>query len=286
MVAGDEAGRGPLACEQRAHGEAVREALRQRDEIGLDPELLVGEERARAADARLHLVDAEQRPDLARELGRRLREVGLERDHPALAEHGLEQHQRRVAAGASAASSDSTSFGRANETPGTSGPKPSHFAGCPVAESAPSVLPWKPPSSATILVRPVALRAILSAASLASAPGVAEERPAALEPLREQPGQPQHRLGPVEVRRVPEPVELLPGGGERRRRAVAETDDRDPGDEVEVLAAGVVPDPAALAAHDRDVGARIGREHAVRAAPTTLVTEPLALITPPPPSRR
>ena len=30
--------------------------------------------------------------------------------------------------------------------------------------------PWKPPSSATIRVRPVALRAILSAASLASAP--------------------------------------------------------------------------------------------------------------------
>ena len=30
--------------------------------------------------------------------------------------------------------------------------------------------PWKPPSSATIRVRPVALRAILSAASFASAP--------------------------------------------------------------------------------------------------------------------
>ena len=73
-------------------------------------------------------------------------------------------------AGASAASSDSTSLGRANEIPGTSGPKPSHFDGCPVAESAPSVRPWNPPSSATIRVRPVALRAILSAASLASAP--------------------------------------------------------------------------------------------------------------------
>ena len=48
---------------------------------------------------------------------------------------------------------------------------------------------------------------------------------------------------------------------ERRGRAVAETDDGDSGAEVEVLAPRVVPHPAALAADDRDVGARVGRQH-------------------------
>ena len=57
----------------------------------------VREERSRPAHAGLHLVDAQQRPDLARELGGRLREAGLERDHAALPEHGLEQHEGSVA---------------------------------------------------------------------------------------------------------------------------------------------------------------------------------------------
>ena len=53
---------------------------------------------------------------------------------------------------------------------GRAGANGSRFADCPVAESAPSVLPWKPPSSATTPDRPVALRAYFSAASIASAP--------------------------------------------------------------------------------------------------------------------
>ena len=44
------------------------------------------------------------------------------------------------------------------------------FAGWPVTESAPSVRPWKEPSRATKPLRPVALRAHLSADSIASAP--------------------------------------------------------------------------------------------------------------------
>ena len=72
--------------------------------------------------------------------------------------------------------------------------------------------------------------------------GVAEERAAALEPLGEERREPQHGLRPVEVRRVPESVELVVRGRERRRGAMAETDDGDTGDEVEILATGVVPD--------------------------------------------
>ena len=58
----------------------------------------------------------------------------------------------------------------AKRAPGTSGSKAVRFAGCPVTESAPSVRPWNEPSSVTNSVRPVALRAHFSAASIDSAP--------------------------------------------------------------------------------------------------------------------
>ena len=98
--------------------------------------------------------------------------------------------------GDTAASSDSTSFGRANAIPGTSGPKPSHFPGCPVAESAPSVRPWNPPSSATIRVRPVALRATLSAASFASAPEL--QKNAWAPPIRSERSPASRSIGSVQ----------------------------------------------------------------------------------------
>jgi outer membrane protein TolC len=70
VVSRREAFRCAVCDQQRADWQPVREALRQRDEVGLDSELLVGEERARPADARLDLVEAEQRAQLA---GERLR---------------------------------------------------------------------------------------------------------------------------------------------------------------------------------------------------------------------
>ena len=72
--------------------------------------------------------------------------------------------------GPTAASSEAMSFGCAKRTPGSSGSNGSRFEGCPVAESAPVVRPWNEPSSATIPLFPVASRAYLSAASIASAP--------------------------------------------------------------------------------------------------------------------
>ena len=69
-----------------------------------------------------------------------------------------------------AASSDATSFGSANATPGSSGSNAARFAGWPVTESAPHVRPWNEPSSATTPGLPDALRAYFSAASIASAP--------------------------------------------------------------------------------------------------------------------
>ncbi len=71
-----------------------------------------------------------------------------------------------------AALSASRSFRSTWRTPGTSGAKGSCLEGWPVRESAPKVRPWKPSTRATTSVRPgpAALRASLSAASLASAP--------------------------------------------------------------------------------------------------------------------
>ena len=73
-------------------------------------------------------------------------------------------------AGPTAAASASRSFGATNVAPGESGSNGARLAGWPVTESAPSVRPWKPPSSATTPGLPVALRAYFSADSFASAP--------------------------------------------------------------------------------------------------------------------
>jgi hypothetical protein len=45
--------------------------------------------------------------------------------------------------------------------------------------------------------------------------------------------------------------------------AVAERDDRDPAAEVEVLAAGVVPEPAPVAADKRHIGAGVRRQQSL-----------------------
>ena len=120
----------------------------------------------------LHLVDAEQRTDLARDLAPpRATNSVLERHHAALAEDRLDDDRRELAAGRDRApratrrrsAARTRRRGRAARSPPTSPAGPS-------TESAPSVRPWKPPSSATIRARPVALRATLSAASFASAP--------------------------------------------------------------------------------------------------------------------
>ena len=59
----------PVADEQRADRQPVPEPLRERHEVGLDAELLVGEERPGAAEPRLDLVEDEERADLPCDLG-------------------------------------------------------------------------------------------------------------------------------------------------------------------------------------------------------------------------
>src|SRR5439155_24148966 len=86
---------------------------------------------------------------------------------------------------------------------------------------------------------------------------VAEERVRAAEALGQERGEPLHRLGPVEVRDVPQLVELLVRRRERRRMKMAEADDGDAAEEIQVAAAFGVLEPRSLAAHERLVGARV-----------------------------
>jgi hypothetical protein len=89
---------GLVRDEEAADREAVGEPLRQSDEIGTYTQLLEGEERPRAAGARLHLVEAEERTELGGHRGRRGGELGRRRPDSPLALDRLEQDQPRLGA--------------------------------------------------------------------------------------------------------------------------------------------------------------------------------------------
>src|SRR5581483_3011699 len=65
--------------EQRPDRQTVREALGERDDVGLDAERLPCEERPRSSDAGLHLVEDEQRAELVGERPRGLDELRIGR---------------------------------------------------------------------------------------------------------------------------------------------------------------------------------------------------------------
>ena len=130
--------------------------------------MLEREHRPRAAEAGLHLVDAEERPVPA---AQRLRafEVAGRREMHALALHRLDDEERDVLA-AQLGSSASRSPNGTRSKPGSSGPKRAVNSAAPLAESEPSVRPWKPWSAESTRVRFVAARPSLIAASTASVP--------------------------------------------------------------------------------------------------------------------
>ena len=148
---------------------AARQRLRQREDVRLEPPVLEREELAGAPEARLHLVEAEERAVAAAQLLRAFqvarREAGGRRGRrPARrrrARRLLRGEPRRARRGRRTARARSRA---------ASGWNRSEKAGSPAAESAPSVRPWKPCSTETTRVRPVAARPILIAASIASVP--------------------------------------------------------------------------------------------------------------------
>ena len=123
--------------------------------------------------------------------------------------------------GPMAASRASRSSNGTWSKPSTFGPKPSRYLSWPPAAMVASVRPWKAPSNVTMRKRsgwPFAawyLRAILMAASFASAPEL-EKKTTSAKVLLDQPlGQPLAFRDLEEVRGVPDLAGLL---GERLRR--------------------------------------------------------------------
>ena len=156
--------------EQRADRQPVREPLGERDELRADARLLEGEERSGPADAALDLVEAEQRPDFARRSPQPPRgtpaRAATRRPRRARSRSGRAPCRRRARRRPRATRRRS---GRAKETPGTSGPKP------PAWPAVPSPRARRRAAVEGALERddagrPVARRAYLSAASIASAP--------------------------------------------------------------------------------------------------------------------
>ena len=81
---------------------------------------------------------------------------------------------------------------------------------------------------------------------------------------------------------MPEPVELSVRGGERRWVPVAEADDGDPREKVEVAPAVGVDEPRTLAGDDRHVLPCVGRQNRVRGdgAHATTAVAPISARTP------
>ena len=225
--------------EQRADRQAVREPLGERDEVRRDRRAARRRRtcpcgRCPACTSSTTSSAPSSRASSAAACDERRARAGSRRPRRARARAGSPRCRRRREPRPRATRRRS---GARRRRPGRAARTPPTSPGWPVAESAPSVRPWKPPSSATIRGPPGRLARELERRLVRLGARVAEERLRAAEPLGEERGEPQHRLRPVEVRRVPEPVELRVRGGEWRRVAVAEPDDGDAGDEVEVRAA-------------------------------------------------
>src|SRR5262249_11152061 len=238
-------------------------------------------ERPGAPESRLHLVEAEQRAEVVRELGSRGDELLLERDHSTLAEHRLEEDQPYVLGRAFVQRLDVVRRGELNAgqqwLEGSALRRLSRGgerAGRPAVEAA---------FQRDHAVLAGCLARVLQRGLVRLGPGVAEERLGAAEPFGEHSRECRSRLRGEKVRGMPEPLELSVRGGERRRMPVTERDDGDPGAEVEIRPAGVVEQPDAVAGDEGHV--RLGVDRKQRAlydgAHATTAVAPICAARPP-----
>ena len=80
--------------QHRAHRQSAGDRLGEREHVRLDAELLVGEQRSRATEAALDLVEDQRDVALLRERAQLAHEAGVEHAHAALALHRLDDQRR------------------------------------------------------------------------------------------------------------------------------------------------------------------------------------------------
>ena len=131
--------------------------------------MLEREQLPRAAEAGLHLVDAEERAVRAAERLCALEVAGRRQVHALPLDRLDEEEARRLRCCSCLLERVEVAEGHAVEA-GQQRPKRAVNSGLPFAESEPSVSPWKPWSRESTRVRFVAARPSLSAASIASVP--------------------------------------------------------------------------------------------------------------------
>src|SRR5579884_2599242 len=273
VVAGRERRRRVVGDEQGADRQPVCEALRERDCVGLHAQLLPREEGAGAADTCLHLVEDEQGAVLVRERTRLGEEGRRERVYASFALHRLEQDRGRF---------------RPDVLEPEPRPRDERLERLPLRRLA-----RDGEGAEGAAVEGAVERDDLRPAGRLAGPlerrldglgaGVAEEHAGAAEAIRQLRRELLHRLRPVQVRHVPEPVELRVRGRGGRRVPVTEPDDRDAREQIEVALAGVVDEPGTVALDERHVETRVRgqdfvlTQHYVRHA-TTAVAPMCAVI--------
>ena len=254
MIAGSEGAGRVVRDEQCPDGQSVGETLRERDEVRAHAQLLEREERARPPDPGLHLVEAEER----RELCGRCDELAVERHDAALAEDRLEEDQAHLVVDGRDQRVDVV---RRNEADAgyERGERlalrrlPRHRQ----RAERPPVEPTFERHDAGLARR---LARVLDRRLDRLGARVAEEGLRTSEAIGERRRELLGGLGAVQVRDVPQPFELRLRSRERSGMAVTQRHDGDPAAEVEVLTPVGVPDAAAVAAHDREIGARVRRQ--------------------------
>ena len=157
----------------------------------------------------------------------------------------------------------SRSFSGTRTKPCTSGSKPACTLRLAVADSVASERPWKAFSMTMMAGSAMPrswpyLRATLMRGLVRLQPGIAEEHLVQAGDRRDAVGGLLLQRHLEQVRAVDDAADLLGERAHEARVVVAERVHRDAGERIEVLLAGLVPQPHALAAHERDRLAGVG----------------------------
>ena len=253
--------------EHRTDRVAVAQRLGRRQHVRLDVHLLVGEQRAGAAHARLDFVEDQQRAGLVAQLAQRFQVVRVARNDAALALDRLDDHGRdiignRGARGLDVVVRDVTQFRwQRLEAFGVF-----RLATDRHGKQRAAVERGQARDDARLVRTEFGMRVFtgeLERRFVGFGARVAEERALGERRFGQGTGQAQHRLVGVAVAEVPEGVELFGQRFVHFRMGMAQRGDGDARGEVQILLAFLVPQVQARCAHRHHGGRGVGRDQDV-----------------------